>query len=291
MSPGQDQRYEGRLELTWTNKDQRLLAAEDGSYEWLPPADYRIAEVRLLDHAALVGDTRQERSRARAKDNLLIRGDALNALTSLTGLPEFAREYEGRVKLAYLDPPFNTQQAFQHYDDALEHSVWLTMMRDRLVQIKRLLAPDGSVWVHCDDSEGAHMRVLMDEVFGAKCFVATVIWQTRTSRENRKAIGELITSSMSMRRRDRRHGAKSAIASSATRMIFKTMVTHAVLGPPSRSPLKVSGKTRCTRLLRRRVWCMSLQRVGVGARPRSSIEGCSPTIGSTSRKMEMESRE
>jgi adenine-specific DNA-methyltransferase len=189
MSPGRDARYEGRLELTWTNKDQRLLAGEDGTYEWLPPADYRIAEVRLLDDSALVGETRPEKSKARAKDNLLIRGDALNALTSLTGLPEFSREYENQVKLAYLDPPFNTQQAFQHYDDALEHSVWLTMMRDRLVQIKKLLSPDGSVWVHCDDSEGAHMRVLMDEVFGARCFVATVVWQTRTSRENRKAIG------------------------------------------------------------------------------------------------------
>lgn len=186
---GGDARYAGRLELTWTNKGQRLLAAEDGNYEWLSPADYRIAEIRLLDDAALVGETRPEKSRARAKDNLLIRGDALNALTSLAGLPEFSREYENQVKLAYLDPPFNTQQAFEHYDDALEHSVWLTMMRDRLVQIKKLLSPDGSVWVHCDDSEGAHMRVLLDEVFGAKSFVATIVWQTRTSRENRKAIG------------------------------------------------------------------------------------------------------
>jgi adenine-specific DNA-methyltransferase len=189
MNPERGPRYKGRLELTWTNKDQRLLATEDEKYEWLAPSDYRIAEVRLLDDAALIGETRGEKSRVRAKDNLLIRGDALNVLTSLTGLPEFAREYENRVKLAYLDPPFNTQQAFRHYDDALEHSVWLTMMRDRLIQIRRLLSPDGSVWVHCDDSEGAHMRILLDEVFGRRCFVGTVVWQTRTSRENRKAIG------------------------------------------------------------------------------------------------------
>ena len=105
---------------------------------------------------------------ARARDNLLIRGDALNALHSLAELPEFAREYLGKVKLAYLDPPFNTQQSFLHYDDALEHSVWLTMLRDRLLQVKALLSDDGSVWVHCDDSEMAYLKVAMDEIFGRK---------------------------------------------------------------------------------------------------------------------------
>lgn len=184
---GSEQSYSGRLELTWTNKDQRLLAHEDGSYEWLPPSDYRVAEVRLLDNAGTVGETRADRSRA--KDNLLIRGDALNALTSLTELPEFSKELVGKVKLVYLDPPFNTQQSFLHYDDALEHSVWLTMMRDRLREAKRLLDPLGSIWVHCDDSEQAHLRVVMDEVFGSRSWVATVVWQTRTSRENRTAIG------------------------------------------------------------------------------------------------------
>src|SRR5215211_4350384 len=159
----------GRLELTWTNKHLRLLAHEDGSYEWVPPSDYRVAEVRLLDNAATVGDTSAERSRA--KDNLLIRGDALNALTSIAELSEFARELVGKVKLAYLDPPFNTQQAFAQYDDALEHSVWLTMMRDRLLQVKKLLSADGSVWVHLDDSEMAYCKAMMDEVFGRENFV------------------------------------------------------------------------------------------------------------------------
>jgi len=179
--------YDGRLELTWTNKSLRLLAHEDGSYEWVSPSDYRVAEVRLLHDAGAVGDVHAQPDRAR--DNLLIRGDALNALTSLIELPEFAREYLGKVKLAYLDPPFNTQQSFLHYDDALEHSVWLTMMRDRLVSIKTLLSPDGSVWVHCDDSEQAYLKVTMDELFGRENFVATVVWQKRTSRENRAAIG------------------------------------------------------------------------------------------------------
>jgi len=174
--------YHGRLELTWTNKDLRLLAQEDGSYEWVPPSDYRVAEVRLLHNVDTVGDVADDSNRA--TDNLLIQGDALNALTSLVHLPEFEREYVGKVKLAYIDPPFNTQQSFMHYDDALEHSVWLTMMRDRLVQIKTLLAPDGSVWVHCDDSEQAYLKVLMDEVFGRDNFVSTFVWQGRYSRSN-----------------------------------------------------------------------------------------------------------
>lgn len=189
MSNPGGQTYEGRVELTWTNKSERLLAEEDGSYSWVPAADFRVAEVRLLDDAATAGEVRSDRRRA--ADNLLIRGDALNALTSLAGLPEFAKEYEPRIKLAYLDPPFNTQQSFLHYDDALEHSVWLTMMRDRLLQIKRLLAPEGSVWVHCDDSEQAHLRVLMNEIFGGNRFVATIVWQKRYSRENRAAIGSV----------------------------------------------------------------------------------------------------
>jgi adenine-specific DNA-methyltransferase len=155
--PDPSVRYSGTLELSWTNKHLRLLAEEDGAYQWVPPSDYRVAEVRLLDEAGTVGETQ---SRAeRAKGNLLIRGDALNALTSLGELPEFADEFVGKVRLAYLDPPFNTQQSFLHYDDNLEHSVWLTMMRDRLVQIRKLLAPNGSVWVHCDDSEQHRLPV------------------------------------------------------------------------------------------------------------------------------------
>jgi adenine-specific DNA-methyltransferase len=161
------------LELTWTNKRLRLLAHEDNSYEWVSASDYRVAEVRLLHDVTTVGDV----GKTRAVENLLIRGDALNVLTSLARLPEFASEYLGKMKLAYIDPPFNTQQAFEQYDDALEHSVWLTMMRDRLLQIKALLSPDGSVWVHVDDAEQHRARSVLDEVFGAENFVATVVWE------------------------------------------------------------------------------------------------------------------
>jgi len=181
-TPPDAPRYQGRLELTWTNKDQALLWTEDGTYRWLPPSDYRVAEVRLLHDAGEVGDVGP--ASRRAADNLLIRGDALNALTSLARIPEFQREYLGKVKLAYLDPPFNTQQAFEQYDDALEHSVWLTMMRDRLVQIKRLLREDGSVWVHCDDAEQAYLKMMMDEVFGRENFIAAVLWVRRNDPRN-----------------------------------------------------------------------------------------------------------
>jgi adenine-specific DNA-methyltransferase len=172
--------YDGRLELTWTNKPLRLLAHEDGSYEWLRPSDFRVAEVRLLHDVAAIGEV----GRRRAADNLLIRGDALNALTSLAKLPEFARDYLGKVKLVYIDPPFNTQQSFLHYDDALEHSVWLTMIRDRLLQIRDLLAPDGTVWLHLDDAEMHRARSVLDEVFGPDHFVGTIIWQKADTVRN-----------------------------------------------------------------------------------------------------------
>jgi adenine-specific DNA-methyltransferase len=173
---------QGRLELTWTNKALRLLAHEDGAYEWTDPGDYRVAEVRLLRDGDTVGRTHANEDRA--ADNLLIRGDALHGLKALRQLPEFSGHYAGGVKLAYIDPPFNTRQAFENYDDALEHSVWLTMMRDRLVQIRELLSAEGSVWVHLDDSEVHRARCVMEEVFGAANFVATVIWQKIHARNN-----------------------------------------------------------------------------------------------------------
>lgn len=176
----------GALALTWANKQLRLLSHENGTYEWVDSSDFRVSEVRLLNDVKSVGEVRHYKSRA--KDNLLIRGDSLHALTSLLRIPEFASEYEGKVKLVYIDPPFNTGQAFEHYDDGLEHSVWLTMLRDRLVQIKRILSEDGSVWVHLDDYEQHRGRVVLDEVFGQQNFVTTIIWQKMKSRDNRSAV-------------------------------------------------------------------------------------------------------
>jgi adenine-specific DNA-methyltransferase len=111
----------GKLELTWTNKHLRLLSDDEGGYTWVEPSDYPWPRCGCCTTSRR--SVRRTGVRSRAQDNLLIRGDALSALTSLCELPELAREYVGKVKLAYLDPPFNTQQAFEHYDDALEHSV------------------------------------------------------------------------------------------------------------------------------------------------------------------------
>jgi len=172
----------GRLELTWANKHLRLISDPEGGYEWVDPADPRVSEVHLLHEVDTVGDDT-------ADGNLLIEGDALHALTALNRIPELAKRYAGQVRLVYIDPPFNTGQAFAHYDDNLEHSVWLSMLRDRLVQLKPLLAPNGSIWVHLDDAEVHRCRCVMDEVLGSGRFVASVVWQKRYSRDNRPAIG------------------------------------------------------------------------------------------------------
>ncbi len=172
----------GRLELTWANKHLRLISDPEGGYEWVDPTDPRVSEVRLLHDVDTVGDDT-------ADGNLLIEGDALHALTALNRIPELAQRYAGQVRLVYIDPPFNTGQAFAHYDDNLEHSVWLSMLRDRLVQLKPLLAPNGSIWVHLDDAEVHRCRVVMDEVLGSTNFIANVVWQKKYSRDNRPAIG------------------------------------------------------------------------------------------------------
>ncbi len=115
--------------------------------------------------------------------NMLIQGDNLEALKAL--LPFYA----GQVKCIFIDPPYNTRSAFEHYDDNLEHAQWLGMMYPRLELLRDLLREDGSIWVTIDDNEGHYLKVVMDEVFGRGNFVANIVWQKRTSRENRAAIG------------------------------------------------------------------------------------------------------
>lgn len=183
-------KHAGRLELTWTDKNKTLLSTQDGKYdyEFVDPGDLRVSEIRLLREAERVeAPTPPERPGdlpAPTTDNLLITGDAMHALDALAKIPEYADTYLGRVKLCYIDPPFNTGQAFTNYEDNIEHSVWLTMLRDRLRQIKPLLAKDGSVWVHLDDAEVHRCRVVMDEVLGAENFQAEVVWQKADSPRN-----------------------------------------------------------------------------------------------------------
>ncbi|MBO4648750.1 MAG: site-specific DNA-methyltransferase [Lentisphaeria bacterium] len=113
-------------------------------------------------------------------DNILVHGDNLEALKSL--LPFYA----GEVKCIYIDPPYNTGSAFEHYDDNLEHSIWLNMMYPRLKLLREFLREDGSIWISIDEAESHYLKVMCDEIFGRKNFIANIVWQQRTTRENRK---------------------------------------------------------------------------------------------------------
>lgn len=111
-------------------------------------------------------------------DNLLIDGD------NLLGLKALERDYTEKIKCIYIDPPYNTKSLFTHYDDSMEHSLWLNMMKERLVIMHRLLKEDGSIWISIDDSECHYLKVMCDEIFGRKNFVANVIWQKKYSPQN-----------------------------------------------------------------------------------------------------------
>lgn len=165
-----------RLSLTWANKEKGVLPDESGGFTWVSRDDPRLTEVRRLSRTGTVGDTL-----GTPADNLLIQGDAYHALRALTRIPEYASEYKGRVKQVYIDPPFNTGQTFDHYDDKFEHSIWLTLIRDYLATIHTLLSEDGSVWLHLDDEEVHRARLVLDEVFGASNFVAEICWEKADS--------------------------------------------------------------------------------------------------------------
>jgi adenine-specific DNA-methyltransferase len=144
-----------RLELTWIGKENRprlesriLIEDPEKSYH----ARHRVSDDDIFD-------------------NRLIFGDNLLALKALE------QEFTGKVKCIYIDPPYNTGSAFEHYDDGVEHSLWLSLVRDRLEILRKLLTEDGSLWVSIDDVEYAYLRVLLDEVFGRPNFATTIIWR------------------------------------------------------------------------------------------------------------------
>lgn len=157
-----------KLELTWIGKENR------------PKLEPRI----LLEDAAKSYHAQHRVTDGDIFDNQLIFGDNLLALKALEA------DFTGKVKCVYIDPPYNTGSAFTHYDDGVEHSIWLSLMRDRLEIIRRLLSEDGSLWITIDDNEAHYLKVICDEVFGRPNFVASNIWQKRYSRENREAIGD-----------------------------------------------------------------------------------------------------
>lgn len=157
-----------RLELTWPGKEDRFnpeprILLEDKKKSYSRSAE----QTDLLDSAVKP-----------TFDNMLIHGDNLLALKALE------QDYSGKIKCIYIDPPYNTGNAFEHYDDGLEHSIWLSLMRDRLEILKRLLAEDGSIWISLDDNEQAYCKVLCDEIFGRQNFVCNVIWQKKYAPQN-----------------------------------------------------------------------------------------------------------
>ena len=145
--------------LHWLNRENSITEAVRVPY-------------RLLEHdpGLSYGDAETE--------NMLIQGDNLDALKAL--LPY----YSGKVKCVFIDPPYNTKSAFEHYDDNLEHTKWLEMMYPRLELLREFLSEDGSIWVTIDDNEAHYVKVIMDEIFGRKNFVANCIWQKKFSPQN-----------------------------------------------------------------------------------------------------------
>jgi adenine-specific DNA-methyltransferase len=153
-----------KLELTWIGKENRpklepriLLEDPEKSYH----APHRVTNHDLFD-------------------NQLIFGDNLLALKALE------QEFTGKIKCIFIDPPYNTGSAFTHYDDGVEHSIWLSLMRDRLEILRRLLSEDGSLWITIDDNEAHYLKVLCDEVFGRGCFVTSFIWKKVDSPNDNK---------------------------------------------------------------------------------------------------------
>jgi adenine-specific DNA-methyltransferase len=144
-----------RLELTWIGKEERprlepriLLEDADHSYH---------ASKRVTEHDTF--------------DNRLIHGDNLLALKALE------QEFTGKIRCIFIDPPYNTGNAFEHYDDGLEHSLWLSLIRDRIELLHSLLSENGSLWITIDDNECHYLKVLCDDIFGRANFVTSIAWE------------------------------------------------------------------------------------------------------------------
>jgi len=144
-----------RLELTWIGKENQ------------PQLEPRIL---IEDPDKSYGD--------KSTENMLIYGDNLLALKALE------QDFSGKIKCIYIDPPYNTGNAFEHYDDGLEHSIWLNLIKPRIQMLHRLLRDDGSLWISIDDEECHYLKVLCDEIFGRKNFIANVIWEKKYTIAN-----------------------------------------------------------------------------------------------------------
>lgn len=151
----------GKLELTWVGKYEE---------EKLEP------RILIEDKSKSYGDPDTE--------NMLIHGDNLLALKALQ------QEYAEKIKCIYIDPPYNTGSAFETYDDCLEHSTWLSLMKERLIILRCLLSDEGSLWISIDDDEHAYLKVLCDEIFGRNNYISSIVWQKRISPDMRSIISD-----------------------------------------------------------------------------------------------------
>ena len=144
-----------KLELTWIGKDNQ------------PQLEPRIL---IEDREKSFGD--------RNNQNMLIHGDNLLALKALE------QDFTGKIKCACIDPPYNTGSAFEHYDDCIEHSLWLSLIRNRLEIIHKLLSDDGTIWIAIDDNECHYLKVLCDDLFGRNCFITAIAWRSGDAPNN-----------------------------------------------------------------------------------------------------------
>lgn len=164
------------VQIVWPNKALPLRASGGTGYEWVQLTDPRLVKPLKFEQLS-------ERP-LNVRANVLAIGDGLDVLEALS---THTTVLNGGIRLVYIDPPFNTQVNFRQYNDTMQRPMWLSMMRDRLAALRPLLAEDGSVWVHLDDAEVHRARAVMDEVFGESAFVASVVWQKKTTRDSRAA--------------------------------------------------------------------------------------------------------
>ena len=217
-----------KLELTWIGKEKR------------PKLEPRILleDPEVLSRQASRLRQRHLRQSADFGDNLL----ALKALEA---------EFAGKVKCVFIDPPYNTGSAFEHYDDGLEHSIWLGLMRDRLEIIKRLLSADGSLWIAIDDNEGHYLKVLCDEVLGVRRLSRRWCGRTFTGAAMQRLSRQHTTTSCCTRqwgRTGRRFETSSREAKKLRASTRTLTTTHVVRGDWVRSLQPARGtRGSCTR--------------------------------------------
>ena len=164
------------IQLIWPNKDLVLKASGEAGYEWVRPTDPLLLTPLKLE--------RLTAPRLKTRANVLAIGDGFDVIESLA---TNTTVLGSGIRLVYIDPPFNTQVNFRQYNDTMQRSMWLSMMHDRLAALQPHLTEDASIWVHLDDSEVHRARAVMDEVFGEGAFVASVVWQKKTTRDSRAA--------------------------------------------------------------------------------------------------------